>query len=108
MSPLTLEYSLGKRIEVEKLSFVKVSDEFLQNSKYGNLPVFDGDIYFYNYTTGNYDKMENGQSDFLGWQLEPYLSSENRLTVKYAFDTHKEYMPDISLPVIVMVGTEKR
>lgn len=108
MSPLTLEYFFGKNIDIEKLSFVRVSDEFLQNSKYGSLPVFDGDIYFYNYTTGNYDKMESGQDNFLGWQLEAYLSSENRLTVKYAFDTHKEYMPDIILPVITVTGEEKR
>ena len=38
------------------------------------------------------------------WQLEPYLSEDNKLTVKYAYD--KEYLPDIALPVIAVVGTE--
>ena len=50
--------------------------------------------------------MESGQKDFLGWQLENYLSDENKLTVKYAYD--KEYLPDISLPVLAVVGIEGR
>lgn len=106
MSPLTLEYDLGRGITVKKLSFLSVSEEFLENPKYGSFPLFDGELYFYNYRTGNYDQMESGQEEFLGWQLENYLSDENKLTVKYAYD--KEYLPDISLPVLAVVGTEGR
>lgn len=104
MSPLTLEYDLGKKIQVDKVRFLSVSEEFLENPKYGRIPLFDGEMYFYNYQTGNYDQMEQGQEEFSGWQLENYLSEENQLTVKYAYD--KEYLPDISLPVIAVVGTE--
>lgn len=106
MSPLTLEYDLGREIQVEKVRFLSVSEEFLENPKYGMYPLFDGDLYFYNYRTGNYDQMEQGQEEFSDWQLENYLSEENKLTVKYAYD--KEYLPDIALPVIAVVGTEKR
>lgn len=104
MSPLTLEYDLGRGIQVDKVRFLSVSEEFLENPKYGMFPLFDGEVYFYNYQTGNYDQMERGQEEFLSWQLENYLSDENKLTVKYAYD--KEYLPDISLPVIAVVGTE--
>lgn len=102
MSPLTLEYDLGKSIEVDKVKFLSVSGEFSENSKYGELSLFDGDIYFYNCVTGNYDKMESGQTEFLGWQLEPYLSAEHTLTVKYAYD--QGYLPEVSLPVVAVVG----
>ncbi len=104
MSPLTLEYDLGRGIRVEKVRFISVSEEFLENPKYGVFPLFDGELYFYNYHTGNYDQMEQGQEEFADWQLEPYLSEDNKLTVKYAYD--KEYLPDIALPVIAVVGTE--
>lgn len=106
MSPLTLEYDLGREIQVEKVRFLFVSEEFLENPKYGMFPVFDGDFYFYNYHTGNYDQMDRGQKEFSDWQLENYLSEENKLTIKYSYD--KEYLPDIALPVIAVVGTEKR
>ncbi len=104
MSPLTLEYDLGRGIRVEKVRFISVSEEFLENPKYGVFPLFNGELYFYNYHTGNYDQMEQGQEEFADWQLEPYLSEDNKLTVKYAYD--KEYLPDIELPVIAVVGTE--
>lgn len=104
MSPLTLEYDLGRAIRVEKVRFISMSEEFLENPKYGVFPLFDGELYFYNYHTGNYDQMEQGQEEFADWQLEPYLSEDNKLTVKYAYD--KEYLPDIALPVIAVVGTE--
>ena len=104
MSPLTLEYDLGRGIRVEKVRFISVSEEFLENPKYGVFPLFNGELYFYNYHTGNYDQMEQGQEEFADWQLEPYLSEDNKLTVKYAYD--KEYLPDIALPVIAVVGTE--
>ncbi|MDO5416062.1 MAG: hypothetical protein Q4F29_02580 [Lachnospiraceae bacterium] len=107
MAPLTLEYSLGNDLEVEKITFLSPSEEFMENNRYGGLPFFDGEMYFYNYHTGKYDRMEDGQKEFIDWQLEPYLSSENQLTVKYAYDTPKDYMMDISLPVLSVVGREK-
>lgn len=104
LAPLTLEYSLGQDMTVERLKFVPISEEFTENPKYGDLPVFNGDIYFYNYDTGSYDKMDGGQMEWIGWQLEPYLTADNRITVKYAYDTPQDYVLDISLPVITAEG----
>lgn len=104
LSPLTLEYSLGQDLVVERLKFVSISEEFTENPKYGDLPVFNGDIYFYNNDTGSYDKMDNSQEELIGWQLEPYLTAENKITVKYAYDTPQDYVLDISLPVITAEG----
>lgn len=104
LSPLTLEYSLGHDMVIERLTFVPVSEEFTDNPKYGDLPVFSGDIYFYNYDTGSYDKIDSGQKELIGWQLEPYLTADNKLTVKYAYDTLPDYVLDISLPVITAEG----
>lgn len=104
LSPLTLEYSLGQDMVVERIKFVSISEEFTENPKYGDLPVFSGDIYFYNNDTGSYDKMDSSQEELIGWQLEPYLTAENTLTVKYAYDTPQDYVLDISLPVITAEG----
>lgn len=104
LSPLTLEYSLGQDLVVERLKFVSISEEFTENPKYGDLPVFNGDIYFYNNDTGSYDKMDGSQEELIDWQLEPYLTAENKITVKYAYDTPQDYVLDISLPVITAEG----
>lgn len=104
LSPLTLEYSLGQDMTVERLRFVPVSEEFTENPKYGDLPVFNGDIYFYNNNTGSYDKIDSSQKELIGWQLEPYLTAEHTITVKYAYETPQDYVLDISLPVITAEG----
>ncbi len=104
LSPLTLEYSLGGDITVEKLTFLPASEEFTENSGNGGISVFAGDLYFYNYETENFDKMDSSQREFIHWQLEPYLSGENRITVKYAYDTPGDYTLDLSLPVVAVVG----
>lgn len=103
LSPLTLEYSLGRDIAIEKLTLVFPSEELAEN---GNLSIFDGDIYFYNYETDSFDKMDSGQREFITWQLEPYLSGENKIMVRYAFDTPREYMLNLSLPVLTTVGRD--
>lgn len=107
LSPLTLEYSLGQELKIEKLSLVSVSEEFSGNPRYSGLAVFDGDIYFYNYETENFDKMDRGQKEFIGWQLEPYLSSENQITIKYAYDTPQDYTLALSLPVLAVTGSKR-
>lgn len=55
--PLTLEYQFGTDIEVESLTFESVSEEFAAAGN-GLNRIFTGSIYFYNYATGNFDKME--------------------------------------------------
>ena len=69
--------------------------------------MFDGDIYFYNYETENFDKMDRGQKEFISWQLEPYLSSENQITIKYAYDTPQDYTLALSLPVLAVTGSKR-
>ncbi len=103
-APLTLEYTFGGDLSIEKLSLIALSEEFTGNAKYGTLSVFSGDIYFYNYDTGNFDQMEWGKKEFNVWQLEPYLNQENTLTVKYVSSAYAEYMPEVSLPILSVVG----
>ncbi len=105
--PLTLEYPLGQDITVEKLTFVPMSEGFAETPKYGGLLAFDGDLYFYNYSTGNFDKVDSGQREYIDWQLEPYLSPENKITVKYAYDTYQDQILDLTLPVIAVVGRKE-
>lgn len=104
LSPLTLEYSLGENLSIDKLSLVSISEEFTDHVKNGSIPIFSGDIYFYNNETRNYDKMDRSQKEFIGWQLEPYLTRENTITIRYAYDTPQDYSLDLSLPVITVVG----
>ncbi len=104
LSPLTLEYSLGEDLSIDKLSLVSISEEFTDSVKNGSIPVFGGDIYFYNNETRNYDKMDRSQKEFIGWQLEPYLTRENTITIRYAYETPQDYSLDLSLPVITIVG----
>lgn len=105
--PLTLEYPLGQDIAVEKLTFIPMSEEFAEDPKYGGLLAFGGDMYFYNYDTGNFDRIDSGQREFIDWQLEPYLSPENKITVKYVYDTPQDQVLDLTLPVIAVVGRKE-
>ncbi|MGL5436228.1 MAG: hypothetical protein ACRDBO_12650 [Lachnospiraceae bacterium] len=104
--PVTLEYYLGNDIDVESLTFEPVSQEFLdaENSTY--IEVFTGSIYFYNYTTGNYDLMDLNGKTLMVQQLEPYLSSANVMTVRYAYDGNGSYNA-IQLPMPMVAGRER-
>ena len=79
--PLTLEYQFGTDIEVESLTFESVSEEFAAAGN-GLSRIFTGSIYFYNYATGNFDKMELEETTLDVEQLKPYLSPGNTLTVR--------------------------
>ncbi len=105
-TPLTLEYLFGDDMVIERLTLIELSEEFTENTKYGMLPVFNGDVYFYNHETGNFDQMEWGKKTFNVWELGPYLNGENKLTVKYVSDSSTEYMPDVALPILSAVGRE--
>ena len=58
VDPLVLEYYLGEDIEVETLYFDYVSETFTDTMKPKTLTRFEGSIYFYNYATGEFDKMD--------------------------------------------------
>lgn len=107
LSPLTLEYSLGEGLIIDKMCLISISEEFTEHVKNGSNPVFNGDIYFYNNETRSYDKMDRSQKEFISWQLEPYLTRENKITVRYAYDSPQDYILDLSLPVIAVVGRER-
>ncbi len=104
--PVTLEYYLGNDIDVESLTFEPVSQEFLEAENSTYIEVFTGSIYFYNYTTGNYDLMNLDGRTLTVEQLNPYLSSANSITVRYAYDGSGSYNA-IQLPMPMVAGRER-
>ena len=103
MDPVTLEYSLGSDIWIQRLTMDFVSDEFLQNGN-GTLLKFSGNIYFYNHSTGGFDKQDPAKRDFDSEDLAPYLSPGNTITVKYVYENNSEYNWDVLLPVLNVMG----
>lgn len=107
LTPVMLEYYLGNNIEVDKLNFYHMSDEVAESMRYYYTVPFNGNMYFYNYNTGNYDSIDTGVTEFDRNALEPYLSPGNTLTVKYVYDTSGEYTWNIMLPVLSVTGRSK-
>lgn len=105
MEPLTLEYQMGTEIEVESLTFEPVAKEFLKNSN-SYIESFTGSVYFYNYESGNFDGMELEGQTLHVEQLQPYLSSENTLTVRYVYDGPGSYNA-VQLPMPMVAGRER-
>ncbi|MCD8082958.1 MAG: hypothetical protein LUE86_05385 [Clostridiales bacterium] len=102
--PLTLEYQFGEDIEVEGITFETVSEVFLEDEN--DMEVFEGNIYFYNYTTGNFDRMDPGSETMDVEELQPYLSPANTMTVRYVYDGVGSY-GQIQLPMPMVAGREK-
>lgn len=107
VDPVTLEYSLGNDLDVQKLTFETPSKEFLNSESFAYTTMFKGNIYFYNHDTGNYDVMDSGKTVYKGWELEPYLSPGNTLTVKYVSDNTTDNNWYVTLPVLTVVGRDK-
>ena len=106
--PLILEYYLGNDLSVEEVILEPLSDIFQNNEKYYYLTLFDGGLYFYNYNTGSYDLVEEGKERFDREELEPYLSPENTLTIKYVQKTQEEETGwDVILPMVYVIGRGK-
>ena len=103
--PLTLEYQFGTDIEVESLTFETVSEEFSDTGNGSLSRIFTGSIYFYNYGTGNFDKMELEGKTLNVEQLKPYLSPGNTLTVRYAYNGGG--YDAIQLPMPMVAGRER-
>lgn len=106
-SPVILEYFLGNDIEVEKLSFNRLSDEVVENLRFYYTVPFTGTMYFYNYNSGSYDAMDISVAEYRKEDLEPYLSPGNTLTVKYIYDTGGDYTRNIMLPIVTVTGRSK-
>ena len=107
VTPVMLEYYLGNDIEVEKLDFHQLDDDVAQNMRYYYTVPFSGNMYFYNYNTGNYDSMDTEVAEYDREALEPYLSPGNTLTVKYVYDATGDYTWNIMLPTLSVTGRSK-
>lgn len=105
--PIAVEYFLGTDIEVDGLSFLPVSEEFLNRQELYYLKIFDGDAYFYNYETKTYDRAELSKIDFSGKELEPYLSPSNSLVVKYTVGETDSSGVSSLLPLLMVTGRER-
>lgn len=104
--PLTLEYQLGTDITVESLTFESVSEEFLESSGNRFIEAFSGNIYFYNYGSGNYDEVALEGRTMNVDQLKSYLSPGNTLTVRYVNNGVSGYNA-IQLPMPMVAGRER-
>lgn len=104
--PLTLEYQLGTDISVESLRFEPISEAFLEEGSNSFIEAFTGSIYFYNYTSGNFDRMELDGETMDVSQLGAYLSPGNTMTVRYAYDGAGSYN-SIQLPMPMVAGRER-
>lgn len=107
MDPVALEYYLGNDLEVEKLTFESPSEEFLNSESFCYTTMFQGDIYFYNHNTGDYDAMDSKKTEYSAWELKPYLSPGNTLTVKYIFDNTLDNGWYVTLPMLTVTGRDK-
>lgn len=104
--PVALEYALGNDVRLERLSFQYVSDVFVAGRNSGELSLFQGTIYFYNHSTGKYDLMDSMKLEYEAYELAPYLSPGNAITIKYVYEDMTDYNWNILLPMLNIVGRE--
>ncbi len=107
VTPLILEYYLGNDTEVERVDFHQLSDKMIQSLRYNYTVPFVGNMYFYNYDTGNYDPMDLSLEEYDLKALGPYLSPGNTLTVKYVYTNPEDYSWNIVLPILTVIGRNK-
>lgn len=107
MTPLMLEYFLGNDTEVEKVEFHSLSDKMAESLRYNYTVPFVGNMYFYNYDTGNYDPKDMKVQEYDRAALGPYLSPGNTLTVKYVYTSTDDYSWNIMLPILTVIGRSK-
>lgn len=104
--PLVVEYVLGSDIQVDKISFMAVSEVFFEDPDYYYLKRFDGAAYFYNYTTKSYDRINLAQVDFSMEELWPYLSQTGNIIVKYTIQEGDFAGMSSLLPHLMVTGRE--
>lgn len=105
-NPVTLEYSLGSDLEIKKLRFENMSAMFKETTSLGQIQPFAGSIYFYNYESGEYELIVRSRLEFEDWQLKPFLSPGNTITVRYVCDSAMEY-GNVVLPILYVTGRER-
>lgn len=104
--PISVEYFLGEGTYVERLSFLPVSDQFLEDSEYYYLKKFDGAAYFYNQTTRTFDRVDLSKIHFTAEELRPYLSQKNSITVKFTSGENGTAGNTLLLPHLMVTGRE--
>lgn len=104
--PIAVEYFLGEDLNVEKISFLPVSDRFLEEPEYYYLKKFDGAAYFYNQTTKIYDRVDLSKVHFTVEELRPYLSQKNSVTVKFTSGEDGTAGSTLLLPHLMVTGRE--
>lgn len=102
--PVAVEYLLGTDIEVEKISLLPVSGEFVENSDYYYLKQFNGEVSFYNYTAKTYDRIDLSRVDFSAEEIRPYLSQENHMVIKYTVSESDSAGISSLLPHLMVTG----
>ncbi|MEY8338692.1 hypothetical protein AALB16_11845 [Lachnospiraceae bacterium 62-35] len=107
MDSVTLEYSLGNDIQVDEITFCQVAEELLGNELLGRVYRFNGDMYFYNFNSGSYDKMDRNKEKFSIDELSSYLSPGNTMTIKYIDSRQEDSGWDTVLPMPMVKGREK-
>jgi len=105
--PVSVEYSLGTDIDVERISFLPVSEELLSGQEYYYLRIFEGEAWFYNRETRIYDSVDLSRAAFTKAELAPYLSAENGLIVKYTAGDMDSTGVSTLLPVLMVTGRER-
>jgi hypothetical protein len=103
VEPLTLEYQMGTDIRVESLTFMPVSETFTGGNRGEEIEIFTGGIYFYNHSTGMFDRMELEDGTLGVEKLGPYLSPGNILTVRYVYEGTGSYR-SVQLPMPMVAG----
>ncbi len=104
--PIAVEYFLGEGTDVEKLSFLSVSEKFLEAPDYSYLKQFDGAAYLYNQTTREYDRIDLSKIHFTAEELRPYVSQENSITVRYTAGENGTSGNTLLLPHVMVTGRE--
>lgn len=107
VDPVTLEYSLGNDVRIERLVFDYVSEEFIYQNDGSQMASFVGNIYFYNHNTGAFDRKDPLKVEYGSDELAPYLSPSNGIIIRYAYEDMMEYNWDVLLPMVNIVGRSR-
>lgn len=105
--PVTAEYSLGVDLEIETVSFLPISECFLEDSRYSYIKQFSGEAEFYNRMTEEWDAVDLWQRDFTKEALSDYLTPEGTLLVKYISGESDTAGISQVLPLVMVTGRER-
>ena len=104
--PIIVEYSLGENLNVEKISFLPISDKFLEEPEYYYLKKYDGSAYFYNQISQTYDWIDLSKIHFTTEELRPYLSQKNSVKVKFTAGENGATGNTLLLPHLMVTGRD--